>query len=172
MKLLGRPLQLLAVSVAAGLLGFLAGYSSTEQPSREPIELLKLIPEMKAAELAYAFAPSDQVRALIEAELLPAGELANTAERVRVLRNLRLAVVAASETERQTLVERAVDLCQTCNPETTAKMIQQYAQARLVPPGDDIECSHCKPAHRRRELPPAPSPDDQADELGTTPDER
>jgi len=149
----GRVLLLGLIVAASGASGFGCGYEWKRKRALEFVGNLARVPELKVADLAYAFAPSSQVRTLIEQEPPPQGEWAHTAKKVELLRKLRLAVVVAPS-ERNALLSEAEVLCEGCEPKSIRRMFQLYAQDRLVPPGDEIACDSCAPYKAREPLPP------------------
>lgn len=150
-----KILQLAAITVLSGLVGFSVGYVSIRKGALELSGPLETIPRLEMTDLAYAFALPEQVKAMIEREPPQPVEWAPTEARVQVLRKLRLAVVAESEPERSSLLAQANALCEDCTSESIERMFQRYAQNRLVPPGNDITCDDCTPARQRKALPRA-----------------
>lgn len=145
-------IRLTGLSALAGAIGFSGGYAANNRTANEFILPLGQVVRVEMAELAYGFARADQVRAMIEKEPPQQGEWAHTENRVKVLRKLRLAVVAESNVQRDALLEEAQALCEDCRPTSLRKMLERYAQERLVPPGNDIPCENC--GTKRRTLPP------------------
>jgi|GEM_PF-4497621 len=139
----------------SGTAGFSVSYYSGRDQDAELLDPLKHAAQMKMDDLAYAFAPGRQVEMMIAAEPPQPPEWAHTEERVALLRKLRLAVVAASSEKRERLLREAEEMCGECSPESLRKMFRRYAQGRLVPPGDDIECDGCR--WKREPLAPEPS---------------
>jgi hypothetical protein len=112
------------------------------------------IPFQKIAELAYAFAPPDQVREVIAREPPLPKQWAHAEPRVELLRKIRLAVVAESQVAREELLKQAEALCIGCKPDSVRHLFERYAQARMVPPGNDVTCASCRPDRRRPVLGP------------------
>ena len=152
--MLTRVLLVLAIVAASGLAGFWGGYASNRSGMLEVFRSFAKVPEFKVADLAYAFATPAQVKGLIDLEPPARFEGLNVRTNVEIMRTLRLAVVAPSSAERQALLAHAQALCEKCKPGSFRGMFQRYAQKRLVPPGDDVVCEDCKPAGRRKALPP------------------
>jgi len=143
---------LAALSVLAGAIGFVGGYGANNRAARELTLTLQEVVRIKTAELAYAFAPAAQVREMIQNEPPQRAEWAHTETKVKILRALRLAVVADSDAQRDALFKEAETLCEGCRPASLRKMFERYAQDRLVPPGNDIVCDDC--GRKRKALPP------------------
>ena len=130
--------------------------SSTLAPIRK-------LPEFQIYELAWMFAPAEQVRSLIRTEPmerhLPTAHLTpgsaawkNMEIKYNTMKLVRLAIVAPNAESRKKLLDEA--LCDPCNREALEKMYGLFAQDHLVPPGDDVDCRSCE--DRREPLPSPP----------------
>jgi hypothetical protein len=145
---------LAVVTVLCGLGGFSFGYASPRKRALESLGSLEGFPAQAVTDLAYAFAPPAQVKAMIGREPPQPAAWAHAEAKVELLRKLRLAVVAESSSERSKLLAQAHAICKACNAENIQRMFQGYAQDRLVPPGNDIICDDCSPPRQRKALPP------------------
>src|SRR5687768_6091623 len=95
-----RRLLLLGVVVSlSGLAGFWISYASVKEGMLEFLGTLAKAPEIESYELAYAFAPPEQVAELIRREPRQPAKWARAEEKVELLRKLRLAVIAQSPPE-------------------------------------------------------------------------
>jgi hypothetical protein len=143
-------------ALAASHLAVFAGTALTGMKSARGVEEMfasmgRYVPNL-AGDLAFGFAPGEQVRRLIEGEPPEPPEWAQAQEKVDLLRMVRLAVVAADSTERERLLSEAGGHCERDCSAALRCLLSRYAAKRLVPPGDDIDCSDCKVERRR--LPP------------------
>jgi hypothetical protein len=142
------------IPTLGGLLGFFAGYAAERKSAVEAADMFAAVPGQTIAELAYAFAPPDQVREVIAREPRLPRQWAHAEPRVELLRKIRLAVVAESQIARDELLKQAETLCDSCKPETVHRLFERYAQSRMVPPGNDVTCESCSPDRRRKILRP------------------
>ncbi len=139
-----------ALTVLAAASGAAFGYFRFTRTVGALLEGADQRPRMTVDDLVWSFGKAEDARELIRRE--PDEE---PHDRVRLIRKIRLIVLAETAAERERLLEEA-RAARPPSPKNSdlVGVVAFYARTRLVPPGDDIPCEKCK--QKRDPLPPLP----------------